>query len=117
MSGEVDAKLINKIFCIAKDGIWNADAPSYLQEHLQQLILEYPNIFLREFEKHSNNAIQGFWYFVLYNLHPEQENYQKMYLQLRKSMSMNKNINPLAELNYCILNSFNGHIVNVVYIL
>lgn len=100
MMGSVDEKLVNKLFGIAKDGIWDADAPNYLQDHLLQLISKYPAIFIREFEKHSTADNQRFWYFVLYNSYPEQESYQKMYSRLRMCMSANKNIVALMDVAY-----------------
>lgn len=59
-------RLINKLFRIAKDAKWDADAPSYLRKVLTQLILAYPEDILYLLKKEDIKTVENFWYFILY---------------------------------------------------
>lgn len=86
MSGKIRKfKLIDKLFNIAKDGKWDADASSYLQDYMVDLIVEYPEIILSLLNENSTKEIENFWYFILYypSLHPEYDlQYQNKYKQI-----------------------------------
>lgn len=83
-SGE-KSRLIGKLFDLAKNAIWDADAPNYLQKAVIELILIFPDEILSLLKEEENKIVENFWYFILYypSLGAEYDlGYQKRYQQL-----------------------------------
>ncbi len=59
-----EEKFIPKLFNLVKNGKWEADAPSYLQEFLINFILKNPSEVVEYLNNQNENDVSGFWYFV-----------------------------------------------------
>lgn len=68
---EIDEMHLNKLFAIAKDAVWEADAPNYFQNNLSDLILKYPHEMVSFLDKQDEKEIEHFWCFVVYGLYPK----------------------------------------------
>ncbi|WP_259014309.1 hypothetical protein [Emticicia fluvialis] len=53
-----------KIYGIAKDAIWNVDTVDLFQSYLSEMILNYPNLFLKILATKPDKEAAGFWRFV-----------------------------------------------------
>lgn len=67
---KIDEKHLKKLFAIAKNAVWEADAPNYFQNNLSDLILKYPQEMVSFLDKQDKKEIEHFWYFVVYALYP-----------------------------------------------
>jgi|ERR1035437_980669 hypothetical protein len=63
--GHVDQKeFIKKIYGIVKNAIWEADAPTILQDNLTLLIIKSPKAILSLLSTKPNKEVESFWFFV-----------------------------------------------------
>ena len=53
-----------KIYSIAVNGLWEADAVGLFQVNLSQLIINKPNLFIKILTAKSENEVKSFWHFV-----------------------------------------------------
>jgi len=53
-----------KVYNIAKNGVWESDAVGFFQDYLSKMIIEEPNVFVDVLTTKSNKEVKGFWYFV-----------------------------------------------------
>jgi hypothetical protein len=66
----LDAKIVpmekfsNKIYSIAINGVWDADAIGLFQTNLSAFIVNYPDVFLKVLSSKSDSDIYSFWNFV-----------------------------------------------------
>lgn len=106
VSGEIcKRKLLEKLIEIAKDGIWEADAPNFLRKALNGLIMEYPGILLQLLKEKNSKEIKSFWSFILYypSLHPEndlqyKENFRNIYTVIAaRDVSMGRVISDIYD--------------------
>lgn len=79
-------RLLTKLFNIAKNAIWEADAPNYLRSSIIGLVVEHPKIILSLLKNEETKIVENFWYFILYypSLKAEydlehQEQYKQIY--------------------------------------
>lgn len=57
-------ELIKKIYGISKNAVWEADAPTILQDNLTLLIIKNPEAILNFLSTKPNKEIESFWFFV-----------------------------------------------------
>lgn len=81
---KIDEKYLNKLFAIAKDAVWEADAPNYFQNNLRDLILKYSQEIVSFLNKQDKKEIERFWYFVVYSLYPKELDNIAHYLKIRE---------------------------------
>lgn len=62
---------INKIFEIAKNGTWDADAVGLFQSNLAKNLIKNQDVFLNILSKKTEKELAGFWYFILDGPHPD----------------------------------------------
>lgn len=81
-----DVKHFEKLYGIAKDGYWDADAANYFHEGVWKLTLSYPSIWMKVFEGKKDSELIDFWKYVISTPHPEASNqsYFKKYMDTLK---------------------------------
>jgi len=63
--GKIDTKsFATKIYEVAKNGVWDADAVGLFQSKLSNMIISKPDIFLEILAMKPNKEMKGFWHFV-----------------------------------------------------
>jgi len=55
---------VKKLYEITKNGIWEADAPTILQDNLTRFILKQPQVILRLLISKPDKEKESFWFFV-----------------------------------------------------
>lgn len=53
-----------KVYSIAENGLWDADAVGLFQVNLSQFIIYKPNIFIKILTAKSEKEVKSFWHFV-----------------------------------------------------
>ncbi len=71
-----------KLYGIAKDGHWEADAANFFHYGVWKLTLNYPLVWMKVFERKNDSELIAFWKYVISTPHPEASNqsYFKEYL-------------------------------------
>ncbi|MCM1176395.1 MAG: hypothetical protein NC335_01425 [Bacteroides sp.] len=64
-----------KLYGIAKDGYWDADAANYFHNEMWKLALKYPNLWTELFESKKDEELLSFWKYVISSPHPESYNH------------------------------------------
>lgn len=57
-------EFVKKIYGIVKNAVWEADAPTILQDNLTLLIVKSPKAILSLLTTKPNKEVESFWFFV-----------------------------------------------------
>jgi hypothetical protein len=88
-----------KVYSIAENGLWDADAVGLFQVNLSQFIIDKPNIFIKILTTKSEKEVKSFWHFVF-------DGSSKNDLQNKNKFNVTyKKINSLDERQSLVLKS------------
>jgi len=68
-----------KLYGIAKGGVWDADGIGIFQHHLSESIINEPAVFLKILTTKPDAEARAFWYFVLDGPVPRKKDFEAIY--------------------------------------
>jgi len=92
----------SKVIALAADGVWDIEAPSYLQNNVKTRVVKNPPLVMYILETMPLKKVANFWYFYFDCMYPEREISES----LKKMTADNPTINKIMlDAHRAVLNA------------